>query len=251
MKHDMRWITVIMALALAVMAQGLFAQGMEKSRDTDTAERIAYIQNGFNVGQTRAQVWWYGWMGVYGASAAASYTIGLTSHNDVTRITQVVSAVESTIGLAGLLVSPFTPAYAPSRLRRMPDARPEDRATKLGAAERYLKESAEGEALGRSWIMHSLNFLVNAGGAMVIWKVYGDRIDRNGGDPEKEAIFNFVTSFIVGEIQILTQPMKARRDWNAYEKKYRGASSGNCGHHAVCFVAPSPGGIVFGAAVPF
>ncbi len=249
----MKLSAFILAVLMALL-QNTVSFAQEKGpalTGTGVTERIDFIQQGFDDGKTRAQVWWYGWMAVYGGAAAASYTIGFTSNDRTTRITQIVSGVESTIGLAGLLLSPMVSAYAPSDLREMPSGTPDESTRKLREAERYLKEAAEGQELGRSWISHSLNLLVNAGGAMVIWKGYGDEIRHDGGSPSKEALVNFAAGFIVGEIQILTQPLKSVRDLDAYRRRYGAMQAGRGIFEPRFFVLPTARGMYAGAALLF
>lgn len=183
-------------------------------------EKIMYIQQQFDNNGLYSSIWWYGWMGVYGASAAASLGVGLTSDNKVTKITQVVSGVQSLLGFAGIAASPMTSAYAGSRLRSMPENTPEEIRIKLKEAERFLNEASNVQSFGSSWISHSLNLAVGAGGALVIWKGYGNEIKDAGGNPKKEALVNFLLSFIVGELQIFTQPTAEIKGWDDYRTKY-------------------------------
>lgn len=207
--------------------------------------RISFIQKEFDDSSMYSCIWWYGWMGVYGASAAVSFGIGLNSDDDVVKITQVVSGVQSVIGFAGLVFSPMPSAYADSRLREMPDGTAEERLQKLHEGERLLCETADAQSFGSSWVPHLLNFVVGAGGAMVIWKVYGDEIEDAGGNPGREGLYNFLISFIVGELQIFSQPTSGIKAWNRYREMYAPDSS------SYFFVVPQYSGLLAGAAVRF
>ena len=182
-------------------------------------------------------------MGIYTAASAGSFTAACISENDVTKITQTVSGVESVIGLAGVILSPMPPAYAVNRLDGMPSSTPEERAKKLAASEDYLRETAQTQEFGRSWITHSLNFLVNASGGLVIWKGYDEKIERAGGKPFKEGMLNFIMGFIIGEIQIFTQPTGGIGQWKSYNEKY-GIRDAEVENDVALFAVPNGGGLL-------
>jgi hypothetical protein len=191
-----------------------------QSQDIDT-ERIRYIENVFNESAITSQIWWYGWMGTYSAVAVVSFSIGAVSNNDAVKIVQYVSGVEALIGVAGLLASPMTSAYASWRLRPMPFGTAEERKEKLARGETYLDDCAEGQALGSSWITHTLNVAINAAGGLVIWKGYEKRIRNAGSNPMTQGLINFLAGTAVGEIQIFTQPTRGIEDRRIYNQRYR------------------------------
>lgn len=212
---------------------------------SNEAERTGFIQKEFDDSAMYSGIWWYGWMGVYGASAAVSFSVGLTSDDDVVKITQVVSGIQSVIGFAGIVLSPLPSVYAGERLREMPYGTAEEKLQRLNEGEKLLCENAAAQAFGSSWVPHLLNFIVGATGGMVIWKVYDKKIEDAGGNPGKEGLYNFLISFIVGEIQIFTQPTSGIKAWDRYRESY------NPGSSAYYFVVPQYNGLLAGAAVSF
>ncbi len=83
-----------------------------------------------------------------------------------------------------------------------------------------LENSAKAEIGGRSWLQHTLAFLVNATGSIVIWKGYEKKIKEKGDNPVTYALINFALGTAGTELQIWTQPTRAIDDWEKYKKKY-------------------------------
>ncbi|MBN1533934.1 MAG: hypothetical protein JXA20_14790, partial [Spirochaetes bacterium] len=164
-------------------ARDCHAQGAVQS-DAEVSQRIAHIQNALDQGQTRAQAWWYGWIGIYGAGTAVQGGLAAHHWNDFernrstnyvrkaapeTRQDMIVGGATTFLGVCGLLVMPFTPAYAPDRLREMPENTPEERRLKLQVAESLLAECAQVEIDGWGWLTHLLNLGVNLTAGLVVW----------------------------------------------------------------------------------
>jgi hypothetical protein len=213
--------------------------------------RITEIQDAMNGGEGSMKLWWWSWLGIYGAFTAGSFTIAALADGDTERITYNVSGVQSALGVVGMLISPQAAGYAPARIRRLPGGNPAELRAKLTESERLMDQAAEDEIMGRSWITHALALLVNGGGAMVIWKGYGDRIEDDGGSPGKEAILNFVLGTIVSEIQIFTQPTRAIADRDSYRRRHGLRPSSESQGEVRFFAMPSGRGMLMGASLPF
>ena len=242
------FITGILTLLIITNAAG---QTTPPAGQNDTeAERIQAISTMLNETRFSNSLWWYGWMGVYGASAGVSFSIAGKTDSDTVKITQTVSGIESVIGFAGVLLSPMPPAYAAGRLENMPDSTADEQSAKLAAAEGYLKETAETQEFGRSWVTHTLNFVVNASGGLAIWKGYDEEIEKDGGDPLREGLINFIVGFVVGEIQIFTQPTKGIEQWKSYRGRY-GIKEGELENNVKVFAVAVDGGLAAGLTLKF
>lgn len=241
MKIKLTALTCLLCMGFSFT--GLVAAG-EKEK-LNEAERVDYIQKQFDESEAYSAVWWYGWIGIYGAAAGVSFGIGIASDDEVVKVTQVVSGFQSVAGLAGLLLSPMPSVYAGDTLRGMRAETPGEKNGKLAEAERLFAETAGAQAMGVSWITHMLNFAVGAAGGVVIWKVYDDEIRDAGGDPGKEALVNFLLSFIIGELQIFTQPAGAIDSWDKYRQEYEPENSTSF------FIVPQYNGLYAGAALMF
>lgn len=219
--------------------------------DAQMRGRITEIQNSMNEGEGSMKLWWWGWLGAYTAFTAGSFTIAALADGDTERITYTVSGVQSALGMIGVLISPQTAWYGPARIRRLPAGNSGELRAKLTESERIMDAAADDEIMGRSWINHALALLVNGGGALVIWKGYGDRIEDDGGKPGKEAILNFVLGTIVSEIQIFTQPTRAIADRDSYRRRHGLPQVSEAAGDVRFFAMPSSRGLMMGATIPW
>lgn len=242
------FITVIFTFLFTINAAGQTVQPDKQGEVV--GERLQVIETMLNESRFSNSLWWYGWMGAYGAASAVSFTIASKSDDDVTRITQTVSGIESVIGLAGVILTPLPPAYAYRHLDNMPYSTQEDKDKKLSAAEGYLRETAQTQEFGASWVAHTLNFVVNASGGLVIWQGYDEQIEHAGGDPLKEGLLNFIIGFAVGEIQIFTQPTGGIRQWKFYSEKYNIEDAG-LENRVNMFASANGTGILAGVTLSF
>jgi len=186
----------------------------------DIGERIHTIQTNLTHGEQGAKLWWYGWIGFYTGAAVLSFTTALTSDSRATRVFQSVQGAESLLGAGGLLVFPFPAKSAGTLIKDMPETTYDESIAKLQTAESLLRESAEAEIAGRSWLQHTLALLVNATGSMIILKGYEKQIKDAGKNPATLALLNFFAGEAVAELQIWTQPTRAIDDWNNYKSRY-------------------------------
>jgi hypothetical protein len=225
----------VVVLLLIIFLSGSIVCAQEsdlKAVDSDISERIHFIQTCFDKGQTSGKVWSYGWIGFYGALIGLQgIPVISTDHN---RLTNIVGASESLLGLAVLIIDPFHARSSGDDLKALPQSTPEELKLKLQKAESWLERNYKQEKLGRSWLIHAG---VVAGSMLEGGAVWHD-------DGFKSGIISFLAGVAVGEIQIWTQPTRSIRDYNDYHNKYKGA------YHNVpktkYFIAPSANGIVAG-----
>lgn len=243
MKIFIKCLTVVFVItSITVKAHG------ESIPDNDVSQRIQYIQGALDSGTGSAKLWWYGWVAFYSGATAVPLAAALTTKNETLQVTGGVSTAESLIGLCGMFVMPFTTRSAADELRSMPENTPDERSKKLSAAEDLLKKSAEDEIAGKSWVQHSLGVLVNGAGALVIWKVYENRIKQAGGKSWEQALISFVVGTGVSELQIWTEPTMAISDEKNYRSKY---PAPRAAIDTRFLVLPTENGLEFAATVRF
>jgi hypothetical protein len=236
-------------LALAFLASA-YAQEAALS-DGQVKERLGYIENALRAGQPRAGTWWYGWLATYSAGAVAGGILA-GSHWHDTKLEgaetvpdrefaqdMLVGSGTFALGVVGLLIDPFTPAYAPKKLRTLPEATPEDRLARLKKAEEILRQCARREASGRSLTTHMLNIGANAAAGIVTAAAFSR--------PWTDGLINFVTGEAVSLLNIFTQPMRATRDLKDYEAKYlgKGGASAPVAAERRWTLSVWPGGLTF------
>lgn len=212
--------------------------------DLELNERIDKIQLALDEGQLNAKLWWYGWLTLSSIGAIYGYSHGFFSDNYTTKVTNYTFATQAVVGVTSMLFTPLGRSYNAEKMRLMPSENREDKIKKLLYGESQLKKSAEYEIIGSSWVAHAASLVVSFGGALTVWKVYGNSIRAHGGNPEHAALCSFFTSLIFGEIQIFSQPTRAITDWKNYNEKYKTQKQS-------MFLYPYNGGIVVGLTASF
>jgi hypothetical protein len=221
-----RQFTWAILLVIGISWGAIYAQEKAIASDEQVRERLSFIEDALYSGQPRAKTWWYGWISGYSVGAVAMGGLAAGHWNDTKLDPQtqlkvcdrgfaedmLVGSGTFALGVAGLLIDPFVPAYGPNRLRSMPDGTPEERRLKLEKAEELLRECAKREKDGRGWLTHLLNLGANAAAGLVtVWA-----LDR----PLSDGLLTFATGEAVSLLNIFTQPRRAIRDLNNYEVKY-------------------------------
>ncbi len=246
-------------LVLAGPLQSAFAQNQQKPvdlTDAQVTERLSYIENALYSAQPGAQAWWYTWISVYSSATIVTGTLAglhwddfdrLASTGNVVKVQKqdfaqdmLVSSCTFGIGVVGLLIFPFKPAYLPDKLRVMPSGTAGERSAKLQRAEEMLTICAQTEKDGWGWLTHTLNLAVNIGAGLVTIFAF----DR----PWQDGLITFATGEAISLVTIFSQPMRAVRDLKNYEAKYK--SGEKAGAHeeyeTEVFLTVVPGGIGVG-----
>jgi hypothetical protein len=186
---------------------------------TDISQQIHWIQSSLDAGGASAKRWQYGWCTAYGGLTYlyAGQSLTLDEPNQSKdRYDTMVNSVASFAGLVGTLAFPLKTYAAAETLKGMPESTQAQKQAKLQQAEALLRESAEREALGRSWQAHAFGAAVSAlAGVAVACD------DGRGGD----GLIMFATNLLVSEIQIFTTPTRATKDWQRYQQERPGQSA--------------------------
>jgi hypothetical protein len=177
----------------------------------DISRQIDWIQASLDAGGASAKRWQYGWSTAYGGLTYL-YAVQADSldEDDQThaRYDAVVNSAGAFVGLVGTLAFPLKTSAAAETLRAMPASTPAQRQAKLRQAETLLRESAEREALGRSWQAHAFGAAVGA--------LAGAAVASDGGRSE-DGLLMFATNLLVSELQIFTTPTRATKAWRRYQ----------------------------------
>ena len=167
--------------------------------DSRVTARLRSVEQALEAGEPAAQLWWGGWLFGLTTAAAAQGVASLSVSARAQPLYQV-GAVRAAIGAASVVLVPFPAAFAPARLRALPEGTAADRLEKLRLAEHLLRRAAMIERLGRSWVPRAGALLLNSAGSLWLWL----REDR----PASAAI-SFALGMAVGEAKIFTQPTAA------------------------------------------
>jgi len=203
-----------------------------KSSESNKKDKIDFIQASFDKGQTRAKLWSYTWTTLFGVATGIQTYQAISSRHD--RVSNIVAASESFMGVAALMIDPFHARSSGSELREIPEVTLEEQKTKLEKAEKWLERNYKQEKLGRSWLSHLGVLAVGIIGAGIVWHYEG----RNN------ALINGLSAIAGGELLIWTQPTKAIKDYHDYHNKYKDAYDGI--PEKKYFITPSKNGFVVG-----
>jgi hypothetical protein len=247
--------TFWMALFVVSLSLGwAFPQEIRTLTDGQVKERLRFIENALNSAQPRAKTWWYGWIAGYSAGAAVMGTLAAVHWKDTKRDAEtgqdvpdrgfaedmLVGGATFALGVGGLLIDPFVPAYGPNELSALPENTAEESRVKLRRAEELLRECAKREREGRGWLTHLLNLGANAAAGLVTVLAF----DR----PWSDGLLTFATGEAVSLLNIYTQPRRAVRDLENYEIRYggkQGTYAGEAGGSRF-YCRLDPRGISFG-----
>ena len=206
-------------LLLIGLASGITAYGQQATfTDKQVTERLSFITSALEAGQPRAKTWLYGWLGAYSAGAATMGVLAATNWKSGPEVDNsfaqdmLVGSGTFALGVVGLIMDPFRPATAATKLRVLPETSAAERLAKLKRAEELLRECARRERSGRSLTTHLLNAGVNAAAGVVTVAAF----DR----PFADGLVTFAIGEAVSLLNIFTQPMRATRDLKKYEAGY-------------------------------
>jgi hypothetical protein len=194
----------LLALALMLLAPRARAQDLT---DVEITRRLGFIERHLESGTVAADRWWYGWYAGWTALTAGEVVFALAATDRGFRVDSAVGAVSCSLGVIPLGFLPFVPRTAAASLRAVPGVTREERRRKLAVAERLLRTSAETEALGRSWLTHTLGISVSVAAGLILALGYKRPVTGT---------INIVTGVALTEAQIFTQPTAAITAWRAY-----------------------------------
>jgi hypothetical protein len=215
-------LVLIMAF---VALRAICAQETAALSDDQVKDRLSFVENALDSAQPSAKIWWYGWLAAYSAGAAVQWGLSIAHWNDVKPADDspsiplvrdrafaqdmLVGGATTVLGVGGLLIDPFLPAYGPNSLRSLPENTPEERRAKLLEAEDLLRRCAQREKDGRGLRNHLLNIGVNAAAGLTTVLAF----DR----PWSDGLITFAAGEAISLLNIFTQPCRAMRDLKNYE----------------------------------
>jgi hypothetical protein len=214
MKNTVLFITIRdIFLVFILIFQFSLLSAQVKVSDSLVKERIQCIQKMLDDGKKNANLWWNGWLIGYSALTVGQGAGIFLGNTESARIEWGFGSFTSLLGVVSLVLAPMPAGYAPDRLAQTPENNQEEEFKKLYYAEDLLKLSAQREKAGRSWKMHALCGVVDAGVELIYY--YGFNQSLSSG------IRDFAINTVISEAQILTQPTRAIKDYKNYCKKYK------------------------------
>jgi hypothetical protein len=230
-------------VALAVALSGLPAPSRaacpgDRAGDTlarvPIADRVAYLRGRLEAERPLARAWSWTWGLIDGGLTAGQLAAIPFAGSRPDRIFLGAGAFSSALGVAQILSMPITPARE--------DAPGAPDCAALARLEGEMSRAARNEALGSGWEAQLGNVGVNAGLSLAMGFM---------GNDWPGALLGFGIGWLVGELQIKTQPTALVRDLERYRAGELAAGSGATEMSLSAALAPSRGGLVAKVALAF
>ncbi len=201
----MRWMIVA---SLLLTTPALAAEPPEAGitlAEPDTADGV--LIEGYLRDRPRSIVWYSGWVAIQGVLTAGQLALALErgplfespqgseEWNDQGQM--IVGAATAALGVA------TTAAFPPSTMRPLPADSAELR--------RRMSLAAIEERQARNWFAHFSVIVVNAAAAVLVGTVF---------DSPHDAVITFLAGVGIGEAQIFTRPMAARKAWRNAQGRF-------------------------------
>lgn len=250
MMHRRTWRSFVALVVAGMLSGAVRAQDAARPSDEQVRERLTYLENALFSARPAARTWWYGWISAYSAGTVVQWGLAGAHWKDTKpesdapgapRVRDrkfaedmLVGGATTALGLGGLLIDPFVPAYGANALKRLPGSTPEERWAKLLRAEEILRRCAARERAGRGLTTHLLNIGVNAAAGIVTAAAFHR--------PWTDGLATFVAGEAVSLLNIFTQPRRAIRDLKEYEARVQG--------RGVALASPPPGRDLYFSLTP-
>lgn len=175
-------------------------------------ERLQVVETMLKHNEKAAQTWWYSWIGLYGGATIGQGVVAYATTDTKLRQDMIVSAGTTLIGLAGQVIFPVKSGYEMISSDKINGLSYDEKLKKLLDDEGKLKYQSERAISGKNWQTQAMNFAVNLTGGLVTWLGFKR--------PLMDGISSFAIGMAVSELQIFSQPTRAKKDYRAYCSKF-------------------------------
>lgn len=215
------FLTVLLVLALLQGAVAVSSAGEAPSLDTSACEpstrtRLDWIVERLDSRSTYADLWWKGWLGVYGLGAVVESVQAGRENDRGQRADRIVSAVKAVGGVTRLALSQPTARRGADPLR---SGRPADEAAcreRVAQGEELLKAASHESETRWDWKAHAFNVGVNLAGALIVTQ----------GFDESDGWESGAVGIVVGEAMLWSHPWTGRSDYDEYQTRFAATDSG-------------------------
>jgi hypothetical protein len=199
--------------------------------DSELDERLAFLEERLDDGETYSKVWQWGWTGGYSLGIVIGVTQSITccsnkkagfkwdgidGNNSVKkkrneqRVTHYVTAVKGVIGTTRMLLMRHPGRHGADAMRAIEGDSREAKLARLAKGEEVLQSVAKTAERRWNWKAHAGNIGLNLAGAGFIF----------GFGRESDAWESLGIGIGVGTLQILSAPKRGIQDLNDYETRF-------------------------------
>jgi hypothetical protein len=212
LKHKIPALAKAIAFFILYFCQMQMLDAQQVVRDSLAVRQIAELQNLLHKDVNSARVWWYGWLGGYGAATLGQGAVYFATDKQELKQDMALGAATTVLGSIGLLITPLVPRKVNLQDTEIRENGADETVESEEFYEDLLKEIAEREREGRTFKMHAICGVVNAGSGLITWIGF----DRSF----KDGVINFALNTAISEAQIWSQPMRAKKDYKRYCEEY-------------------------------
>jgi hypothetical protein len=207
-------VTCLLCLGTAARADdatdGAVSGDLAALTDSEIGDRVSFLIERFEAGQTNAKIWQYGFTGGWGLGVVIGTTLAATANGKDERVNGIVTAVKAAIGTTRLALTPLPGRLGAAPILELPDASREDKLARLRAGEEHLLRIDERARERKHWLPHVGNVAINLAGGGVILGL-GDATD---------AAISTAVGIAAGEIMIWTMPWRGESDLADYKGRF-------------------------------
>jgi hypothetical protein len=234
---------MLLGAALSLCAAAAHAE--DPNDDEDVRERLHFIESRLRSEAPMARLWTWGWVSFNTLGVGYSAYRAATANNLADRTDQYVGVGKAAIGVLSGALRPLAATHGDSELRGLPESSVADRRKKLAVAERLLRRNAQEVDQRYSLLSHALTLGLNIIGAAIV-----EGVSKDAGT----AWLSAGIGIAFGELQLWTQPTRAKQDLRDYEGRFIGHYASESPTTPALSLVPlssiSPGsGIVAGAGL--
>jgi hypothetical protein len=200
------------AIIFILVFQLFSLSAQENHSDSLDSKQLDEIKNLVYQDRLSAQRWWYTWIAGYSAATIGQGIVYFYAEEKTTRQDMALGSVSAILGALGLLITPIVPPNSSIENPMLTENSSGGEIKTMENYEEILKEIARRETAGKSWKMHALTGSVNLGCGLVTWLGFNRTV--------QDGLVIFVLNTAVTEAQIWSQPIRAKRDYQNYCKKY-------------------------------
>jgi len=170
----------------------------DQESDIELSNRLQMIYKMLDKNERASKNWWNEWLVIYGVATLGQTAVACYTRSKSTREDMVLGAGTTLVGAFGQFLSPVKSGYEAESFRK----------EELKQAETYLKTQAELVRTGKNWQKHAISGIVNLSSGLITWIGFKRSV--------WDGIANFALNTVVTEVQIWSQPCKAKRDYQQY-----------------------------------
>lgn len=202
---------IVMMIIVLLFGTMLPSRAIAQIPIDSTAQRILFLNKSLQSDQQGTKLWWYSWLGFYGAATVGQGAVYFSSSEKTTRQDMALGAATTFAGVVGQFISPFQPVSFAEKINMLPERTIAEQQDKLSQMEKFLADRSFMETEARKWKAHILPTSINLASGLITWIGFHRTV--------WDGLVNFGWNCVITETQIWTQPIRAKRALKRYKEQ--------------------------------